>query len=850
MRFIARALGALGITFCLAASALAGRLDPRLAALTLGGRAFVKSTASGAVSTPHPANPMLPRVRSNGTVQVYIRPLAGAALPPRQEIAGLGGSDIRVSRTLGIIQSWIPIGKLHALANLPGVGSVTVPAYAAPPRPFRRGLVIGVRTAATAAATLPTGLAIDQSAILAMQAQQLQQVGATGSGIKVGVISDDNSGLSASQTAGYLPPTVWTDPSFPGTSPTPGDPAEGTAMLEEVHAMAPGASLGFCGPQTSVDFLTCYDDFATWGANVIADDLGFPSVDYFTIGETNDQSLAYGAAQFAQTHPDVAIASSAGNDAQDYFEAPYTAGPGFTVGSTTYASAMDFGAASGSSSNTALSVSVSAGAKLTVVLEWNDPLNTSPDVFQLYLTNSSGTILVQGSSSTASDGRPLQFLQYTAGSSSEQDSLYVGCQACSNPVTLKLDGWANGGAQFGFTTGGSEQGGQKVADGVMATAAAWVLSQGPLSVNREAFSGRGPFLYGSYGATSTVVKPNLTGIDNVLVSGAGGFGYSQSTGGALFCGTSATSPNVGALIAAVMQASPGRAASYYYSVLEVTANQTVFASYSSRMGCSAPSSTGYSQELSGAGLAQGFAALGSFFSFPSTSITKPTSVPSGTTAAVTVPVNVNVTYAAVVQSGTNPASATNCIWTADSAVTQTGATVVYVATGAGTFSVVSNCPDSNGILSPTPPRLTVDAQNIAAPTAAISNANMTGFDLTLTGYEPLTVSGTSSNTAIVPNSGISISPSNCGKSTLSCTVTLTPAAKANGTTTITITATDQWSRSATVKQSESYTYTPPSSGGGGFGWIALLALGLLAMLSLAGKAGDGAGAPDATSDRG
>jgi len=306
----------------------------------------------------------------------------------------------------------------------------------------------------------------------------------------------------------------------------------------------------------------------------------------------------------------------------------------------------------------------------------------------------------------------------------------------------------------------------------------------------------------------------------------------------LFCGTSATSPNVGALIAALMQAEPGMASSYYYSALQQTANQTDFTPYyASGGGCSNFSSTGYSQSLAGSGLAQGYAALVSFYSsFPSTTITRPVAVANGQTGSATVPINTYIIFDAGGQGGSNPASDKDCKWNAGG-TKQTGANVEYSFPQAATYSVVVNCPDSHGIESPTPPKLTINAQNIPAPTAAISNAGSSGFNLTLTGYEPLTVTATSSNASVLTGSGITIAPSNCGTSTLNCTVSLNPVIHANGATTVTITATDQWSRSASTQQSETYTYTPPSSGGGGgggsFGWPGILGLALLAGLFLA-----------------
>ena len=177
-------------------------------------------------------------------------------------------------------------------------------------------------------------------------------------------------------------------------------------MLEEVHAMAPSVSLGFCGPNTTVDFYNCYSDLASWGANVIADDLGFPSLDMFTIGARNDGSFAYAISQFTQMHPNIAFTSSAGNDAQDYFQEPYTASSACNIGGTPYASCMDFGAATGGTSNIFLPVGFLTTNTFVPILEWNDLLNTSPDQLVLYLVNNVGTVLATGTAGTAEDGRP------------------------------------------------------------------------------------------------------------------------------------------------------------------------------------------------------------------------------------------------------------------------------------------------------------------------------------------------------------------------------------------------------------------------------------------------------------
>jgi len=818
-------------------SALAGTLDPRLSMLISGRSVIVRSANKTAVSGP--SNSFMPRVDSEGRVQVYILPVSqNAPLPDTNEIARLGGVQILVSEPLHLIQAWVPKGALNTLAALPNVGRVTVPTYAEIPHPIvkvRNKLMQNVSGGQAMPRGVATGLVIDGDAVQAMQADLLQSVNANGANIKIGVISDDDSGNADSQAAGYLPATVWADPNYPGSTPTPGDPAEGTAMLEEVHAMASGASLGFCGPSTTAEFLTCYQDFVNWGANVIVDDLGFSPDDMFTTGATADGSFAAAIVQITQANPKAAFVSSAGNDAQDYFEAPYIAGPACTISGIAYPSCMDFGKALGQSSANAISVTMNTTNQFTPVLEWNDPLGSTADQLVLYLVNSSGTVLAAGTAGATNDGRPNETLSYTPATAGEKDYFFVACAKCGDPIYLKIFGNGDGAVLFGTPTAGSIDAGQKVAAGVLATVAAGVNAQSPLSISLEAFSGIGPFLYGDYTGTQTLAKPDLLGIDSVIVSGAGGFSASSPApgGGVYFCGTSATGPNVGALIADMMQADPGQPASFYYNALENAANQTAIGS-TPFSGCNDLGNAlivGYSHANAGSGLAQGFAALKSFFVFPSTSISAPITVADGGSGSYTVPVNVAITFMAGVTAGTNAASANNCQWLAgaslQNAAKQTGASVAYTFPGVGSYTVQANCPDSNGIADPNPPQIAISAQNLPPPTAAISNASSAGFNLTLTGTEPLALRATSTNVAVVPDSGIVFS-SGCGSSTLNCSVTLSPAAQANGSATVTVTATDPYARSASADTQVSYTYTPPKSGGGGgMGWGALLLFGFL-----------------------
>ena len=195
--------------------------------------------------------------------------------------------------------------------------------------------------------------------------------GYTGQGIVVGVISNGDSGVSTDQASGDLPANVWNDPNNAGSFKSSG--AEGTAMMEIVYDLAPGVKqLGFCGPQTTVDFLTCLNDFAAdINANVIVDDLGFPGEAMFT-----DGNFATAVKQFSQNHPNIRLVSAAGNDATAFWAGGWngmTLGTPVTVNGVTYNTALNF-AASGPA-NPDMTFTVQPGDTVTYILEWDDPWN-------------------------------------------------------------------------------------------------------------------------------------------------------------------------------------------------------------------------------------------------------------------------------------------------------------------------------------------------------------------------------------------------------------------------------------------------------------------------------------------
>jgi uncharacterized repeat protein (TIGR01451 family) len=126
--------------------------------------------------------------------------------------------------------------------------------------------------------------------------------GVTGAGVKVCVLSDGVDSLTSLEASGDLPPMVDVLPGQAGA----GD--EGSAMLEIVHDLAPGAALGFATADTDeATFAQNILDLATAGCNVIVDD-----VIYFDESPFEDGPVAQSVNTV--TASGVLYFSSAGNE--------------------------------------------------------------------------------------------------------------------------------------------------------------------------------------------------------------------------------------------------------------------------------------------------------------------------------------------------------------------------------------------------------------------------------------------------------------------------------------------------------------------------------------------------------
>lgn len=211
--------------------------------------------------------------------------------------------------------------------------------------------------------------------------------GVDGTGVKIGVLSDSVDFLSASQANGNLGSvTVLT-----GQSGVPAT-GEGTAMLEIIHDLAPGAQLFFATANGgSAAFAQNILNLRAAGCDIIVDDEMYPNESPFQddiISQAVNSVTASGAIYF----------SSAGNSGNfddgksGVWEGDFVDGGAVSIGGQPAGRIHSFGS---STSNTVLAGGDSA--HLRVNLFWSEPLGSSATDYNVYVLDSGGTNVVASS---------------------------------------------------------------------------------------------------------------------------------------------------------------------------------------------------------------------------------------------------------------------------------------------------------------------------------------------------------------------------------------------------------------------------------------------------------------------
>ena len=370
-----------------------------------------------------------------------------------------------------------------------------------------------------------------------------------GSGIGIGVISNGVRTLADRQASGDLPARVNVLPGQEGS----GD--EGTAMLEIVHDLAPGAELYFAtGDGGQAQVAANIEALCEAGADIIVDDVG-----YFLEAAFQDDLFAQGVN--AATADGCFYFSAGGNDGNlndgtsGVWEGDYAAGSPLIVEGETAGVRHDFG---GGLEGNPLSGAGFFGFAGPIVLQWPDPLGASSNDYDLFRVNEDGDVVA--SSTDTQDGTQDPIESISSGRSS--DTLVV-VKASGADRYLRLqaiDGRleiATAGTLYGHSA--AENAVSVSAVDVRTAAGSGKVFNGTESVTRGNSDGPRRIFFEPDGTAITagdfsetggklLRKPDLTAASCVSTA---------TPGFSTFCGASAAAPHAAAVAALMVEAAGG-----------------------------------------------------------------------------------------------------------------------------------------------------------------------------------------------------------------------------------------------------------------------------------------------------
>lgn len=212
-------------------------------------------------------------------------------------------------------------------------------------------------------------------------------LGVTGAGIKVGVLSDSVDYYTNSQTTGDLGPLTI----LPGQSGLGGQgTGEGTAMLEIIHDLAPGAQLYFATADGgTATFAQNILNLQSAGCNILVDDVGYFNESPFqdgTVAQAVNTVTAAGALYF----------SSAGNSGNLDSGTSGTWEGDFVDGGPAGSPIPESGRLH-SFGPTTYDTVATGGSDWRVDLFWSDPLGASANDYDLFVLDSTGTSVLRSS---------------------------------------------------------------------------------------------------------------------------------------------------------------------------------------------------------------------------------------------------------------------------------------------------------------------------------------------------------------------------------------------------------------------------------------------------------------------
>jgi len=374
--------------------------------------------------------------------------------------------------------------------------------------------------------------------------------GVDGTGVNIGVLSDSVDDLLRLQGLGDLPPNVTV---LPGQAGPPGNTSEGTAMLEIIFDLAPGANLFFATAfNGQASFADNIERLQAAGCQVIVDDVGYFAESVFQdddVAQAVDTVTAAGSSYFS------AIGNSGNfNDGQGgVYENDFIGIPVDLDGVAVIAHVFGVNRVTNP---------LTAGAPSVITLQWADPQGGSSNDYDLVLVDPGGNSVVDFSLNLQNGsqdpfeiigGAPTGFQLAVIRFSGADEDRYFHLNTNRGRLLNSTPGQASGHAAavgaFGIAAvdvASAPGGAGNPFDG--SEPVETFSSDGPRRIFFDA-SGT-PLTPGNFSSTGGVVrqKPDFAAADGVMTATDVFFPFNP------FFGTSAAAPHAAALAALLIDA--------------------------------------------------------------------------------------------------------------------------------------------------------------------------------------------------------------------------------------------------------------------------------------------------------